>query len=244
MPDRSATREFVQVAEINLAGEPVHLLAQRAIWLPARKALLIADLHIGKTTHFRKSGIAIPGQLAETDLRRLDQLILDCQPEQVLFLGDLFHSQHNGEWDTFGMQISRHRKVKFILVKGNHDILDQTHYDQFGIEVVNDQLPIGPLVLTHDHLQQVPDGMYNLSGHIHPGYRLRGKGRQTVIMPCFHFGLQHGLLPAFGTFTGTKSVNPSPRDRIWVVVNDQLMEVGYSVEQSRIITSDRNHRPS
>ncbi|MCF8238363.1 MAG: ligase-associated DNA damage response endonuclease PdeM [Saprospiraceae bacterium] len=216
---------FTHQAELNLLVEPVTLLADRAMWLPKQRTLLLADLHIGKAMHFRKSGIAIPEQLAQVDLQRLDRLILQWRPKKVIFLGDLFHSQHNGEWDAFGMLITRYRKMKFILVRGNHDILEQAHYDQFGIEVVPDQLFCGSLLLTHDRLDTVPPGMYNLSGHVHPGFRLRGKGRQAMTMPCFHFGAHHGLLPAYGAFTGVMAVKTMPTDRVWVIFKDQLMEV-------------------
>ncbi len=217
--------EFVRQAELTLSGEPAILLADRAVWLPGQRALILADLHIGKAMHFRKSGIAVPGQLADADLQRLDRLIRQWQPGKVVFLGDLFHSQYNGEWDMFGMQITRHRNIRFILVRGNHDILEQAHYDQFGIELVPEQLQLGGLLLTHDHVQDVPEGLYNLSGHIHPGFRLRGKGRQSATMPCFHFGRRQGLLPAFGGFTGVMPVKADPGDRVWVIVRDQLMEV-------------------
>lgn len=225
MSDPSPGSEFVDDAEVSLGGEPVQLLGSRAIWVPRTKSLLIADLHLGKATHFRKSGIGIPAQLAELDLQRLDHLIQNWQPTEVIFLGDLFHSQHNAEWDAFGMQISRHRAVKFILVRGNHDILDQAHYDQFGIQVCQDQLMRGPLLLTHEHLSEVPVGCYNLSGHIHPGFRMKGKGRQSIMLPCFHLGPTQGLLPAFGRFTGCVGVKGQSTDRVWIIIKDQLMEV-------------------
>lgn len=225
MSHPSPVTEFVAQAEISLGGETVNLLAERAMWMPRSKSLLIADLHLGKATHFRKSGIGIPAQLAELNLRRLDHLILQWQPKEVIFLGDLFHSQYNAEWDAFGMQISRYRSVAFILVRGNHDILDQAHYDQYGIKVCPDQLKRGPLLLTHNHLDVVPEGLYNLSGHIHPGYRMHGKGRQSLLLPCFHLGPTRGLLPAFGGFTGSMPVQAKSDDRVWIIVNDQLMEV-------------------
>lgn len=196
-----------------------------AIWLPRIKSLLIADLHLGKAMHFRKSGIGIPAQLSELDLQRLDHLIRQWQPTEVIFLGDLFHSQHNAEWDAFGMQITRYRSTRFILVRGNHDILDQDHYDQFGIHVCHDQLRRGPLLLTHEHLTTVPEDCYNLSGHVHPGFRMRGKGRQSITLPCFHLGPTKGLLPAFGRFTGCMPVNRQPADRVWIIVKGHLMEV-------------------
>ncbi len=213
------------IAQVSLGGEPVNLLGSRAIWVPGSESLLIADMHLGKAMHFRKSGIGIPAQIAELDLHRLDRLIQQWRPKEVIFLGDLFHSQHNAEWDAFGLQIIRHQSVKFILVRGNHDILEQAHYDQFGIQLCPDHLKRGPLLLTHEHLTVVPEEYYNLSGHIHPGFRMRAKGRQTLTLPCFHIGPKQGLLPAFGGFTGSIPVKAKSEDRVWIIVKDQLLEV-------------------
>ena len=44
---------------ILLAGEPVHLLAQHALWWPAQGTLFIADLHLGKAATFRARGIPV-----------------------------------------------------------------------------------------------------------------------------------------------------------------------------------------
>lgn len=223
---------FVDQLKVFLGRETGLLLPERAVWLPAHKALLIADLHIGKGMHFRKAGIPIPGGVVQSDLMRLDQLVRQWQPAEVIFLGDLFHSLYNSEWDAFGLQISRMQKVRFTLVLGNHDILEQTHYDQFGIRVCPDEMLLGTLVLSHDRLDMVPEGKYNLAGHIHPGFRLRGKGRQSATLPCFHLGPQAGILPAFGRFTGMKVMSLQPGDQVVVVVNDKLLSV--RAEQSRM----------
>ncbi|MEZ5030474.1 MAG: ligase-associated DNA damage response endonuclease PdeM [Saprospiraceae bacterium] len=223
IPDVSPS--YVHQLEVSLGQESGLLLPDRAIWLPRYRTLLIADLHIGKSMHFRKAGIPIPGGVAEIDLIRLDSLIRQWQPAEVIFLGDLFHSQHNSEWDAFGLQISRIRRVRFSLVRGNHDILEQAHYDQYGIQVHPETFQMGGLVLSHDQLDQVPEGAYNLSGHVHPGFRLRGKGRQSATLPCFHLGPRSGILPAFGRFTGMKAMTAQPDDRVIVVVNDKLLVV-------------------
>ena len=39
-------------------------------------------------------------------------------------------------------------------------------------------------------------------------------------LPCFHFGAQVGVLPAFGAFTGSHRVQAAPGDRVYVVQGD------------------------
>ena len=48
--------------EIELEGEKIALLPERALYWPAQHTLIVADLHWGKAGHFRKNGIAIPAQ--------------------------------------------------------------------------------------------------------------------------------------------------------------------------------------
>jgi len=223
IPD--VTPSYIDRLEVSLGQEQALLLPERAIWLPHHRSLLIADLHIGKGMHFRKAGIPIPGGVVESDLLRLDRLIKQWHPAEVIFLGDLFHSQYNSEWDAFGLQISRIRTVRFSLVRGNHDILEQSHYDQFGIRVHPESMSLGGLILSHDQLAKPPESAYNLYGHIHPGFRLRGRGRQAVTLPCFHLGPRCGILPAFGRFTGIKAMTTRPGDRVIVLVNDKLLPV-------------------
>lgn len=111
--------------------------------------------------------------------------------------------------------------MEFNLVIGNHDILDPLLFKKNSIEV-SDQKTIGPFLFTH-HPNQA--SAYNLAGHIHPGVRLVDKGKQSLRLPCFFFGDRHGLLPAFGTFTGTSLIKPKIGDRVFVITEDQIAEV-------------------
>src|SRR5690606_41746936 len=74
-----------------LAGEPVHLLGARALYRPQARALLIADLHLGKGDAFRRAGLAIPGGGTAHDLQRLDALLALCPSDVLWILGDLLH---------------------------------------------------------------------------------------------------------------------------------------------------------
>ena len=51
------------------------LSPQRSIFWEEEKALIVSDLHFGKTGHFRKSGIAVPQSVYEEDLQRLVDLL-------------------------------------------------------------------------------------------------------------------------------------------------------------------------
>ena len=66
------------------------LTAQRSIFWEEQKALIVSDLHFGKTGHFRKSGIAVPQTVYKEDLQRLVLLLNYFKPEQLIVVGDFF----------------------------------------------------------------------------------------------------------------------------------------------------------
>lgn len=212
---------------IELAGESVELLPQKALFLPRWKSLVIADLHFGKVNHFRKSGIPVPDKANENNSARLIDCIQQTHAERVVFLGDLFHSHYNHEWEVLG-QIRKHFSTcQFDLVLGNHDILSAQQYDRHQMKVF-DHIRLGPFVLTHEPSDNATTDGYILAGHIHPGVRLQGSARQSLTLPCFYFGKYQGLLPAFGSFTGLARISPKREERIFAIVQEKIMELSYA----------------
>lgn len=209
--------------EVDLIGEKVTLLPEKAIWFKKRKLLLLADLHFGKINHFRKSGIPVPAKANDKNTELLINLLNLAKPERVIFLGDLFHSHYNEEWEVVG-QIRKHfMACSFELVLGNHDILSAVQYERHSMIVYPNELRMGDFFLTHEPQETLHDGQYNLSGHVHPGVQLRGTGRQSLMLPCFYFGKHHGLLPAFGSFTGLARISPKKEERIFVIAEDKII---------------------
>jgi len=204
--------------EVKIAGEDLKLLPERAIFWKRKEMLILSDLHLGKAGHFRKHGIPVSKKVHRHDLHILQCLIADFEPKWILLLGDLFHSVANNEWRDFVHFMERHPGARFTLVQGNHDILDE--YPP-RLEVCDDW-PEPPFLFTHTYQESE---MYNLSGHIHPGIRVKGRGRQSITLPCFLFSAGAGILPAFGQFTGIKTIRPEKGDRVFGIANDVVMEL-------------------
>lgn len=217
-------KEVKGTATYQIGTHTFRLLPQKAAFLVEQKALLLADLHLGKINHFRKSGIPLPPSANDHNTGKIIDLIQHVKPHRVIFLGDLFHSHYNEEWPVLGQIINHFASCSFELVRGNHDIMSDYQYERFGIKVV-DELLLDSLLFSHHPLESVPDGLYNIAGHIHPGARLHGRGRQAITLPCFYFGEKQGLLPAFGSFTGLARITVSKNDRIFVVANDEIIAV-------------------
>ena len=211
--------------EVHVQDHLFKLYEEKCLLWVDKEILLIADLHLGKVNHFRKSGIAVPNTPNNENIERLISLLQRIKPRRVIFMGDLFHSHYNPEWEVFGQVIKYFPGITFELVVGNHDILSGYQYKKNELILYDKPLTEDGLILSHEPLEAIPGGYYNIAGHIHPGVLLKGKGRQRLRLPCFYFGRQQALLPAFGQFTGTYPIKPRQGDKVIVIVDGKLFPV-------------------
>ena len=188
-----------------------------------KNTLLVADVHLGKITHFRKAGIAVPAAAKQENLGRLSDILLNHNISRVIILGDLFHSHYNDTWLDFKYFISQFEKIRFILVLGNHDILDAKEYQAPNLELVPEGLMESEFIFTHH--PYIHEKAYNMCGHIHPAIRLRGSSKQSVTLPCFMFSKQQAILPSFGTFTGSARIEPKKEDAIYAIADQAVIKV-------------------
>lgn len=203
-------------------GQTFYLLPEKVIYWKEQKALILSDLHIGKASHFRKAGVPISSHVHVNEFFVLDAIINEFKPKQILFVGDLFHSDHNQEWELFYQWAHNYENIKLILIKGNHDILPNTLYINSGLLVVDDLL-IENIEFTHERNEN--STAYNISGHIHPAISMIGPGRQSLKLPCFLFRDDYALLPAFGQFTGMSKIRPSKKDNIFAIAENKIFHV-------------------
>lgn len=211
----------------SLLNQDLLLLPQKAIYWKQENALIAADVHLGKVGHFRKAGIAVPRDMEQTELAVLSDLIYEHSPDKIIFLGDFFHSDINADWDWFVLWRSQFPKLEIILIRGNHDVIDDDYYSQLNIKL-HDELLIGPFLMLHHPLTD--NGLQNAAGyvfcgHIHPGIRLVGRGRQVITLPCFAFGNKQVILPSFGKFTGRVAIRSNKGDKIFAIAQNKVLAI-------------------
>ena len=114
--------------------------------------LMLSDLHIGKVIHFNKNGISIPKDISFKNLKILKSGIEDYQPKDVLFLGDLFHSSYNSEWDEW-IDFFNNSKLRFTLILGNHDQIQFKNHFTLHIYRLLNHLILIFLVIFIQHLK-------------------------------------------------------------------------------------------
>lgn len=210
--------------EIRCRNEVLEITNQRVLYWKSQKSLILSDLHIGKSAHFQKSGIPIPKNVLTTDLERLKQLILHFKAENLIIVGDLFHAEYNTDLDEFKAWLQQFKTLKIQLIKGNHDRLSNAIYKQFNIDVFTTELNINTLKFVHDAIEQQTD-FFTISGHIHPGVFIKGKGRQRIKLPCFQVTQNQLILPAFSLFTGLNTRQSLQKCKNFAFTEDGIFEV-------------------
>ncbi|MBU2903024.1 ligase-associated DNA damage response endonuclease PdeM [Maribacter dokdonensis] len=201
-----------QIFEMHFSG---------ALFWEKHSILLISDVHLGKVSHFRKYGAAVPQQALQQNFDALTAVVEHFKPKSILFLGDLFHSALNIEWSLFEQWVQT-TSQEIILVSGNHDIISPLKYEALNIKVIP-ELTLDSFLLTHHPEER--DGFFNFSGHIHPAIKLSGLGRQSVRLPCFYKTEHQMIVPAFGEFTGTYTLEPCEGCEVYALLGDAVLPV-------------------
>jgi DNA ligase-associated metallophosphoesterase len=211
---------------LEVGGQRLALLPEKAALLPDRRTLLIADAHIGKAVSFRRLGVPVPHGTTAATLEAVSSLARLHAASRVVFLGDFLHSERSharSTMETVSAWRERHGDLELTLVRGNHDDRAGDPPPHLGIEAVDEPLALDGLRLCH-HPRPRADG-YVLAGHLHPCIQVGGRPFDHLRLPCFWFGQTVGVLPAFGAFTGMHPIRPAASDRVFAVADAHVTEV-------------------
>ena len=202
------------------------LTTERGIFWEKESVLILADLHFGKTGHFRKNGISVPHAVYKEDMQRMVELISLFRPKKLIAVGDLFHSADNLELSLFSKIRADFAAMEFILVKGNHDILADHWYEKNNIQLAFGSYALGDFNFVHDPAD-VPlnNNVFYFSGHLHPAITISGMGKQSLRYPCYYITENSAILPAFSKFSGTAKVSKKKTNKIFAIVEQSIIEI-------------------
>lgn len=221
--------------QLQLENACLLLLPQRALYWPAQRMLVIADIHFGKAATFRTLGVPVPAGTTSDNLAALDILLGLHAVDTVVFLGDFLHAKAAHAVATLAAircWRARHPRLHLTLVRGNHDDRAGDPPADLRIMVVDEPYVIAPFALCH-HPQHSLLG-HVLAGHVHPVHHLTA-GADALRLPCFVVGTRTTVLPSFGAFTGGHAVTAASGEQIFVIADDRVFAVP--------ATSARRRRP-
>ncbi len=212
----------VQTKKIKIRQETFTLTNQRALFWEEQKALILSDLHIGKTAHFRKNGIALANQIMKNDLERLSILIEYFKPEKFIVVGDLLHAGDNSDVDEFCTWRNQYIDLEFHLIEGNHDRISKKLESKLCLNFKSELMEVNDFMLIHDFEKK--HRKFQITGHIHPGFVINSAVKK-IKLPCFVVTENQLLLPAFSEFTGLDTKNLPKKGRFYVFTDAEIYEI-------------------
>lgn len=201
-------------------GQTLLFLAERAVWDPQRRLLLVADLHLGKAEVFQGLGVPLPSDGDASTLNPLLELVHRLRPLEVVVLGDLIHSRLGltGELRQKLQALPELMGCPLRLIAGNHERGSWLEGLPQG-----PSRAVGPWWLSH--APEPREGFLNLCGHRHP-VAVVGNAVDRLRLPCFAFDARQDLLvvPAFGRLTGGHPC--PPHEQLWLVAEGEVVPWG------------------
>lgn len=214
------------MVRFSFSGRDLVALPQAALFWPARKALLVADLHFEKASWFARFGQMLPPYDSEATLADLEALVAATDARELWCLGDSFHDSAGSERLSASARAKLSaltERLDWTWITGNHDsALDAACGGRIAEEAEVDGL-------TLRHEADADDPRPELSGHFHPKLRIRVRGK-GVSRRCFVATTRKLILPAFGALTGGLDAGHpeivravGPEAEALIPVNDRLL---------------------
>lgn len=167
-------------------GHTFAALPSGALHWPAQNALLVADLHLGKSERMaRRGGALLPPYDSHATLARLTADLATTRAQSLIALGDSF----DDDAATTALPPVARDMLDKILAR--HDVLWITGNHDPGAN------GSAALCLGGINLRHIAATGPDISGHYHPKVTLAGRR-----WPAFLIGTEHLILPAYGAYTG------------------------------------------
>ncbi|WP_426957105.1 ligase-associated DNA damage response endonuclease PdeM [Muricoccus radiodurans] len=186
-------------APMHLAGERLMLDPAGVMLWPARRTLVVSDLHLEKGSHFAMRGAFVPPYDTRETIAKLALAVRRYGPARLILLGDSFHDAGGcarlAASDCAALIRVLSAVEETVWVLGNHDPVAPVGLPGMAVEELED----GPLTFRHEAVPRARVG--EVSGHFHPKATLATRAG-GISRPCFATSAWRVILPAFGAYTG------------------------------------------
>ena len=186
----------------------VWLDARRALWLSALRVLVVADLHWGYVASQRARGHLLP-EWGDADIAaRLDSLLRDYEPAEMVWLGDSLHALP-GRASAEGF-MADNPGTPISVLAGNHDARWR--------RAAGRSLSRGGFFLHHgDRELETPAGQVEIIGHLHPAVSWHDGAGGSLRLPALVDTPRRLILPAFSPWAAGTPWNTSlrPGESLW-----------------------------
>jgi DNA ligase-associated metallophosphoesterase len=220
------TEGVVGLAAAQDAGLVVDLLPERALFIRAARALVVADLHVGKSESYRRFGVPSTDGIDEESLIRLSRAAMRAEAKVIVVVGDLTHSAEGiGEAERERFAEFRARcSLPIRLVEGNHDRGARSLPPEWMIDRVGETFELAGVRFCHDPAEVSATAKWTICGHLHPVLSV-SRGVRSVEAPAFvvEYARRTVVLPAFSKFSRGMRIEPSEQRGIFPIVEHAVV---------------------
>jgi len=203
--------------------------ARLALWVAPLRLLVIADLHWGYAASHRAQGNLLPLWGDEEIAQRLDTLVRDYQPAEMLWLGDSVHTPAGrGAAEAYLNRAT----VPITVVAGNHDRQWQR------TTTVSEQRE--DFFFHHGDVSYPPRaGSLEIIGHHHPAVSWRDGAGGRLKLPALVASATRLILPAFSPWAAGAPWNSrlAEGECLWAVTPRRIIPFTAAQLASSVITA-------
>ncbi len=193
--------------------------ARLALWVAATRTLVVADLHWGYAVSHRARGNLLP-MWGDTEIAtRLDALLVDYQPAELLWLGDSLHTLTGRDTAEAWLRAAP-TSVTVTVLAGNHD-------HRWSVATTK-SLHRGDLFFHHgDRPLTAPEATLEIIGHHHPAFSWYDGAGGRLKIPALVASPRRLILPAFSPWAAGAPWNDqlTPHETLWAVTPKRIFAV-------------------
>lgn len=196
-----------------------------ALWVPAERSLLVADLHLGYSWAQRRRGQL--GPLAPGDERvRALELIERFAPHRLIVVGDLVHAPRPCAAERVEIEATIQElggRCEVVLAIGNHDRGFSRDFQGLPVRLVDAWEGEG-FVAAHGDSPNFrwPEGSTAVLGHWHPAASVKDAAGARLRYPAFLIWPQAIVLPAFTPFSKGLDIRRGVPEKLRETVGSRL----------------------
>ncbi len=181
--------------------------------------MAVADLHYGFELSQRAAGWLIPFWGMGNIESRLRKLIEEHQPDKLILVGDIVHSNVAQKQAEAFVETLGHLGPELILIRGNHDRglreLDLT-----------DSHTCSGYCFNHGHLDWAADeSVVEVVGHLHPSWSFNDRAGARLRAPALLQMDKMIVLPAFSPWAAGVRCEIQTPHRLWVCGKKRIFAV-------------------
>jgi len=188
-------------------------------------AIVCTDLHLGYEGIMAKKGVLIPKVNLKYILETLDKVLKKTRAGNIIINGDIKNEFSTVDIEEFNelyelISFAKEKKIKLILIKGNHDNFVERYREPFNLRVYNQEVKIGNYLFFHG--EELPSTAKDVDlfimGHEHPAIVIYDSTNRKVRLNCFLYGYYERkrllVMPALNYFAGGTGVNVEPKENL------------------------------